>query len=205
MKNELDIICEKYGGPIQTINRGKGGINTGGDTSLLGYTKIYFEQFKKYKNQPINFLEIGIFQGKGLAMWSEFFPKGKIYGADINITEFNLNRGKFNPLENAFFNNNLIEVFQTNSCEFDKNVLDSLPLLDIIIDDGAHDHKSQYSTFLNYFPKMNKKGIYVIEDIRHFDQLSLSLKDNPYLKDIENIENFSFPTHSSKLILIHKK
>lgn len=204
MKNKLDIICEKYGGPVTTQHRGRKRLHTGGDTSKLGYTKVYFEKFEKFQNKPISFLEIGIFQGKGLAMWSEFFSRGKIYGIDINTKEYELSKDSLIKSYNAFFNGNLERVFETNTFEFDENVINSLPLLDIIIDDGAHDHKSQYSTFINYFPKIKKGGIYVIEDIRHYPQLSNSLKDNPYLKDIRNVETFSFPTHTSKLIIITK-
>jgi len=205
MKNNLDLICEKYGGSITTIHRGRNRLHTGGDTSKLGYTTIYYKNFLKFQQSKINFLEIGIFQGKGLAMWSEFFSNGKIYGIDINTKEYELSKDNLIKSYNAFFNNNLEKVFETDTSTFDENVIKTLPQLDIIIDDGAHDHKSQYSTFINYFPKIKKGGMYAIEDIRHYQQLISSLNINPYLKNIENIETFSFKNHQSKLVIITKK
>ena len=43
--------------------------------------------------------------------------------------------------------------------------LNKLPKFDIIIDDANHNPKPQFQNFLNLFPRLNKGGTYVIEDI----------------------------------------
>ena len=206
-ENKLDTICKKYGGTTTTLHRGRNRIHTGGDASKLGYTKVYFEKFSHLQSKPINFLEIGIFQGKSLALWSEFFTNGKIYGIDIDTTEYNLSKEKLMSEYNAFSNNNIQKIFETNTCEKDQNVLDELPMIDILIDDGAHDHKSQHSTFINYFSKVNSGGMYVIEDIRQFELIDImqkTISETPFSAYVDNMEVFDFD-HDHKLIVITKK
>jgi hypothetical protein len=207
--NILDEICFKYGGATSAFNRGTKRPNTGGDASKHGYTKIYYEKFKSHTKLPLNLLEIGIFQGKGLAMWSDFFPNGKIYGTDIDITEFNLSKSNLIKKYGAFSNNNLGEIFQGDSTIRNEGPLTILPKLDIIIDDGLHRAIPQYNTFLNFFPKLTKEGIYVIEDVTlgQYDELISLLKNNDLINDIKNITTYKYPTINVKtcnLIIIDK-
>lgn len=207
--NILDEICFKYGGVTSAVNRGTKISNIGGDASKHGYTKIYYNKFKPLINNNINLLEIGIFQGKGLAMWSDFFPNGKIYGTDINITEFTLSKPDLIKKYDAFSNNNLEEVFQGDSTIRNEGFLNTLPELNIIIDDGLHRAIPQYNTFLNFFPKLTKEGIYVIEDVTlgQYDELISLLKNNDLVNDIKNITTYKYPTINVKtcnLIIIDK-
>ena len=99
------------------------------------------------------------------------------------------------------------KIFETNTCEKDQNVLDELPMIDILIDDGAHDHKSQHSTFINYFSKVNSGGMYVIEDIRQFELIDImqkTISETPFSAYVDNMEVFDFD-HDHKLIVITKK
>ena len=91
--NKKDNLLKKLGlkyGYGRFIHRGINAIQSGGDKALHGYCNIYFELFQNLVNANINFLEIGIFQGRSLAMWNDFFKKGSIYGIDISIKEFDL-------------------------------------------------------------------------------------------------------------------
>ena len=54
---------------------------------------------------------------------------------------------------------------------YDSNLVDNLPFFDIIIDDGPHTIESMVSFIKLYLPKLNPKGIMVIEDIQSFDWL----------------------------------
>ena len=65
-------------------------IHGGGDSSISGYTDVYVEYFKNFKEKYFQFLEIGVFQGRSLAMWSDYFPNAMINGIDLSIKEFEL-------------------------------------------------------------------------------------------------------------------
>ena len=47
-----------------------------------GYTKVYYEIMKDFREESINMFEIGVYFGASLKMWEEFFPNGKIFGID---------------------------------------------------------------------------------------------------------------------------
>ena len=47
------------------------------------YHKVYSELWESLRDKPINFLEIGIFEGLSTKAFLEYFPKAKFYGIDI--------------------------------------------------------------------------------------------------------------------------
>lgn len=210
MENKLDIICNKLGGANTSLHRGRNRSHSGGDASKHGYTKVYYDKLNHLSDSPINLLEIGIFQGKGLAMWSDFFPKGNIYGMDISVKEFNLSKPNLIEKYNAFSNNNIKEIFEGDSTIFHKSFLDILPKLDIIIDDGLHRAKPQYDTFLQFFPKLISGGYYVIEDVlfSHYESLISLINNSNLINKVFSIESFKSPEIKVKnhyLIIIKKK
>ena len=163
--NILTEISNKYGGKVAALNRGTGHPNVGGDATENGYVVEYVKLFDKIKNNKINFLEIGIFQGRSLAMWSDYFSNGKIYGIDIDTTEFKLVYPELLEM-GAFENDNLQEVIQGDTT--DSTILDVLNSevgFSVIIDDGDHTHLGQLATFKNFFPLLEPGGFYIIEDI----------------------------------------
>ena len=202
--NEIDLICEKLGGTHTGRNRDTGAQNWGGDMSKLGYTIPYEKYFSSLKNEKISLLEIGIFRGGGLAVWSSYFSNGKIYGADIGIKEFNANKALWKKIDNKIFDN-LIDLYEIDSRN--STIINdlNLPLFDIIIDDGKHTPEAQYSTFCNFFPNLNPGGIYVIEDItkgNRYSQLK-SLLDN-HNKEYNSLETFDAHDNKNHIIFIQK-
>ena len=69
---------------------------------LSNYTKDYLNKF--------NILEIGILEGTGLAVWAETFPNSNIYGADIDLSNFESNKINLISKSNNILEN--IEVFK---------------------------------------------------------------------------------------------
>jgi len=51
--------------------------------TLHSYLDIYQTLFNNKKNTAKNILEIGIYRGGSIKLWSEFFINAKIYGIDI--------------------------------------------------------------------------------------------------------------------------
>ena len=48
------------------------------------YPEIYDKHFTKYRELPINILEIGILNGGSLQIWEKYFPRAKIFAIDID-------------------------------------------------------------------------------------------------------------------------
>ena len=118
-----------------------------------GYTKIYDEVFEKLRDEPIKLLEIGVKRGASLRLWAEVFLNAEIFGIDINARCASHETDRF-------------KIIIGDSCDSEliKEVSEYGPF-DIIIDDGSHDMQPQKTTFSLLWPYVNKKGIYVIEDL----------------------------------------
>ena len=119
------------------------------------YFDIYDRHFKRYRNKEIVILEIGVFQGGSLQMWKDYFGKdAKIYGIDIDP--------KCKDLEEEN-----IEVFigSQSDRKFLRSIKESIPKIDIIIDDGGHTMKQQRVAFEELFDHVKDDGIYLCEDL----------------------------------------
>ena len=121
--------------------------------TLHHYIDNYEKLFTPYRFRNNVFLEVGVEHGHSLRMWRDYFPRSKIIGADIKESP------KAIP-----------------GCEFylcdqsKKNDLDNLAngtTFDIIIDDGSHVLEHQILTHQRLFKRLNKGGIYIIEDIQN--------------------------------------
>lgn len=177
--NTLKDLGLKYGFG-RYIHRGSNTIQSGGDKAAHGYCNIYYDYLKDLKQKKINFLEIGIFQGRSLAMWNDFFENGNIYGIDINLTEFNLFKEELKKM-GAFLKKEVI-VDEANTKE---KILFNNVKFDVILDDGCHKIESQIKTFQNYYPLLKKGGYYIIEDLRGGGRHEKKLEE--FFKDYNRI------------------
>jgi len=123
------------------------------------YTPNYQKHFKKLKYKKIKLLEIGVGGykspyegGNSLRMWKRYFPFGKIFSFDIYDKS---------PQEEK-----RIKIFKGSQIdhEFLNNIIKEIGKIDIIIDDGSHINQHVINSFQYLFPKLNKGGIYVVED-----------------------------------------
>ena len=95
-----------------------------------------------------------------MLLWDEYFKNNTgVYGIDVNSNAY---RDEVN-------NRDRINAIVGNA--YDLNLVDNLPVFDIIIDDGPHSLESMVSSIQLYLPKLNSKGIMVIEDIQSVDWL----------------------------------
>jgi len=120
-----------------------------------GYLKIYDPIFSDYADKEINLLELGILNGGSLFLWRDYFPKGQIFGIDLNAPE------QLNDEERirVFSGSQQDENFLTRVA---KNALNGF---DIIIDDASHIGRLTQISFWHLFENHLKPGgIYVIED-----------------------------------------
>lgn len=121
----------------------------------MHYFEIYHLWFEKYRNKPVNILEIGVYQGGSLKMWKEYFGKNaNIYAIDINP-----DCKQFEDEQTTIF------IGSQEDRNFLKMVGEEIPPLDIIIDDGGHTMRQQIITFEEMYGKVKMDGIYLCEDL----------------------------------------
>ena len=56
---------------------------SGDKGSYHSYIDYYQFKFQKIRDNKINFLEIGVYDGKSLEMFNQFFTKANLFGVDI--------------------------------------------------------------------------------------------------------------------------
>lgn len=125
--------------------------------------------FQPFVKRKINFLEMGLQIGgpehgnsedrqttdcPSIRMWLEYFPKAKIHGLDVS--------------DFSWFKDDRFEFFRFDMDDRNaiSNTADTLPPMDIIIDDASHASHHQQNAFLELFPSLNPGGLYIIEDLR---------------------------------------
>ncbi len=119
------------------------------------YFDIYERHFERFVGQEINILEIGVFHGGSLQMWKHYFEgKATIWGLDINPLCKSLEEEQIN-----------IIIGDQGNRDFWNTIKPSLPIFDIIIDDGGHFMHQQKITFEEMFPVLSPHGVYLVEDL----------------------------------------
>jgi hypothetical protein len=119
------------------------------------YFDVYDRHFSRFRNRPVNILEVGIYSGGSLEMWKEYFgPSCRIYGVDIQ------------PACRAYESDS-VKVFigDQGDRNFWKHFKEQVPSLDIVIDDGSHIAAHQIVTFDELLPHLSPGGVYLCEDI----------------------------------------
>jgi SAM-dependent methyltransferase len=119
------------------------------------YHLVYENEFKKFRNEKINLLEIGILGGSSLKTWLDYFPNANIYAIDIldkNQVEV-LGNSRISYLQHDSTNKNLTNEVKKWNVEFD-----------IIIEDGLHTPDANQQTFENLIDFLKPNGSYYIED-----------------------------------------
>lgn len=120
----------------------------------MHYFEIYDRHFSRFRNTNLHIVEFGVSQGGSLQMWKEYFgPECKIYGVDINPHCKQLEEDQ-------------VQVFIGDQQDraFLKSLAESIPRIDILIDDGGHSMKQQINTFEELFPHIDQDGVYLCED-----------------------------------------
>lgn len=140
--------------------------------SRHNYTHIYSALFHPVRMEPIRLFELGIgsnnptirsnmgVQGRpaaSLKAWRDFFQKGFIFGADIDVfclmTE--------HRLKTYYCDQTNPDIIQ-KMWSHDPLLADEF---DILIEDGLHTFEANVCFFENSCHKLKKGGVYIIEDI----------------------------------------
>ena len=118
------------------------------------YFEIYEKLFKKFLNQKVTFVEIGVGNGGSLFMWKKFFGnKARIIGIELNPDAKKLEKFGF-------------EIFIGDQADplFWKKFYQKVGKIDILLDDGGHKNIQQITSFMESYNHINPNGIIVVED-----------------------------------------
>lgn len=131
------------------------GIQCGTDKSSKGHNYLkYYDMFLSHlRNEMFVLLELGVWEGASLKMWSKYFPKAIIQGADIE--------------DKSQYDTDTIGtvIINTLSAESIDNFITHNALkLKVIIDDAGHESEAQILAFDKLFPVLQPGGFYIIED-----------------------------------------
>jgi hypothetical protein len=119
------------------------------------YIPLYDQYFSRFRASPVRFLEIGVFRGGSLQMWRKYFGENAIiYGIDSDSE-----CAKLNGLSAQ------VRIGSQDDPEFLRQVVDEMGGIDVILDDGSHQAKHQIKSFKYLFPRMNRGGVYMVEDL----------------------------------------
>ena len=140
------------------------------------YTRIYHDLFGHMRGARIRLLELGLLhiadpawddpakrnaggavgrRAPSLQMWSHYFPKGEIFGFDINdFSAVRLPRCR------------ILRGDVGDRADLARLAVESGGGFDIIIDDASHASHHQQIALGALFPALRDGGLYAIEDLR---------------------------------------
>ena len=119
------------------------------------YFPIYEKYFNKYIGQPLVFFEIGCGKGGSLQMWKKHFgPFATIVGIDINP--------KCKQFEEEQIH---VRIGSLSDTQFLASIIFEFGAPDIVLDDGSHVMEDIHTSFNFLYPKTDKNGIYMVEDL----------------------------------------
>ena len=117
------------------------------------YEEVYPYLLDKFLGTKCNILEVGVAKGGGLKILSELFPEANIYGIDWNLSQLEVD---IDTLPN-------VQVFEGD--QRDPALMEKLPELDFVTEDGSHQFDDSIATFNLLESKLKDGAVYVIEDV----------------------------------------
>lgn len=114
----------------------------------------YDRLLASFRHSFTSVLEIGVALGQSLRMWTDYFPRAVIHGADIETS--------FRSCES--YSSRIRFHLVDQGSEVQLKTLGQFAPFDLIIDDGNHWWHEQIISFKTLFPFLNPGGIYIVED-----------------------------------------
>ena len=136
--------------------------------TVHSYLELYEKLLCGKKTTAKNVLEIGIYNGGSIKLWSDYFTNAIIYGLDII---------HINDVWKEIKNNNKIQLFTSldayNEEFFKTNFLNKNIKCDFMLDDGPHTLDSMKQFIKLYSQIMTDDGILIIEDVQSYDWIDI--------------------------------
>lgn len=129
-----------------------------GDLNHTFRGESYFPVYERYiqsRRNAVDVLEIGVLNGGSLRLWRDYFPKARIWGADIDPERADHSGGRITVL-----------IGDQSDAEFLGSLKATADGFDIVIDDASHIVSYILASFRALWPAVRPGGLYVIEDLR---------------------------------------
>jgi len=149
------------------------------------YDTIYRDRVKGGR-----ILEIGIFEGRGISAWLDYFPECRITGVDIFT--------RLAPEDVPVLRNKRVTWY-----EGDSRTIELDGEFDYIFDDGNHHAIAQMETFANLYPLLKEGGTYFIEDVFPLDKMGAKDRQR-YAKWIDTPQDYKNLLDSLPNYKIHR-
>lgn len=129
------------------------GIKYGTDKATDHKFCDFYEKILPPLQSQISLLEVGVFRGASAQMWHEYYNAANLYFIDID--------------PHCVGNVPQSSKFDVVDCRSDSALkkYSEDKHWDVVIDDGAHTYKTMQLTFRRFWPRLNRDGIYIVEDI----------------------------------------
>lgn len=174
--------------------------------TVHSYVETYDEIFKDRRNEVTTVLEIGLYSGCSLFMWSKYFENAKLYGIDVDLRAF-FKDGQERSLKSEYRAELLTYHSVLHANAYSENVPTLLPLMDIVIDDGSHQLEDQKQFIRLYKPILKPHGILIVEDIQTIGHARALLgcftkreRKNCRIVDLRQVKN-----RSDDILLVYNK
>jgi hypothetical protein len=142
--------------------------------TIHSYLPLYQTLLASKKDTALNVLEVGIYHGGSIKLWSDFFINAHVYGLDI----MNIN----NVWDGIKHNPKIIlhtSVDAYNSDFVITNFLNKNIKFDFMLDDGPHTLQSMKQFIKLYSQIMTDDGILIIEDVQSWDWIDILKNEVP--------------------------
>jgi hypothetical protein len=118
------------------------------------YFDIYHRHFARFVGRDVQLVEIGVYGGGSLDMWKSYLgPQAKIHGVDIEASCRAYDDG-----------DTRVHIGDQADRTFWQTFRESVPQLDIVIDDGGHTPLQQIVTLEELLPHLRPGGVFLCED-----------------------------------------
>ena len=117
------------------------------------YLPIYDDLFLKFKDDKINFFEVGYCHGGSCQLWQDYFTKANIRIVDIEGTPFVSDRVQFEMQDSNTLTPDYFKEFAP----------------DIALHDGAHYLTDQLYFIKIVYPELKTGGLLIVEDVQDID------------------------------------
>jgi hypothetical protein len=121
----------------------------------LHYFPIYHTHLRRFVGRKVTVTEVGVYSGGSLPMWHQYFGPGcTVHGIDIQ------------PECTAYAApSTIIHIGDQSDRKFWGRFRESVPEVDVLIDDGGHEPEQQAVTLEEMLPHLRPGGVYICEDI----------------------------------------
>ncbi|GAB3444430.1 hypothetical protein GCM10027517_24060 [Phycicoccus ginsengisoli] len=121
------------------------------------YFPVYTRYLSKYVGRAPRVLEIGVYRGGSMQMWSRFFGEGaQLVGLDIDEAALVAARDSAAAYT--------VVLADQEDPEALARVADEHGPFDVILDDGGHTMTQQIVSVETLFPRLAEGGTYIVED-----------------------------------------